>query len=175
MLIYDKTVYCYEIMRTFVPVIDRSYIDMIKIVVNKDKKNTGIFIPIEDFEHIRPSIKSGSLIDKIMDELTESEKMREMKSQSFDSEISLKDSETIQQYKLEEFYITTFLSGKPVYYKDKRCISPSDIIRAEADGSETLINYDWQTNMETEIRKLANRGEGKYAYLLHDPRVLKKK
>jgi hypothetical protein len=145
---------------------------MIKIVVNKNKKNTGIFIPIENFEHIKPSIKAGSLIDRMMDELTESEKMREMKSESFDSDISFKDSETIQQYKLEEFYISTFLSGKPVYYKDKRCSSPSDIIRAEADGSETLINYDWQTNMETEIRKLATRGEGKYAYLLHDPRFL---
>jgi hypothetical protein len=148
---------------------------MIKIVVNKDKKNTGIFIPIEDFEQIKPSIKAGSIIDKMMDELTESEKMREMKQKSFDSEMSMKDSETIQQYKLEEFYISTFLSGKPVYYKDKRCISPSDIIRAEADGSETLINYDWQTNMETEIQKLANQGEGKYAYLLHDPRFLKEK
>ncbi|MDR1341220.1 MAG: hypothetical protein LBK58_14375, partial [Prevotellaceae bacterium] len=105
---------------------------MIKIVVNKNKKNTGIFIPIESFEQIKPSVKAGSLIDRMMDELTESERMREMKSQSFDSDISLKDSETIQQYKLEEFYISTFLSGKPVYYKDKRCSSPSDIIRAEA-------------------------------------------
>jgi hypothetical protein len=148
---------------------------MIKIVVNKDKKNTGIFIPIEDFEQIKPSIKAGSVIDKMMDELTESEKMREMRLNSFNSDISLKDSETIQQYKLEEFYISTFLSGKPVYYKDKRCVSPSDIIRAEADGSEILINYDWQTNMETEIQKLANQGEGKYAYLLHDPRFLKRK
>jgi hypothetical protein len=147
---------------------------MIKIVVNKDRKNTGIFIPIEDFEHLKPSIKAGSMIDKLMDELTESEKMRDMKLKYFDSDLSLKDSETIQQYKLEEFYITTFLSGKPVYYKDKRCTSPTDIIRAEADGSETLINYDWQTNMETEIRKLANQGEGKYAYLLHDPRFLKR-
>jgi hypothetical protein len=148
---------------------------MVRIVVNKDKKNIGIFIPIEDFEHIRPSIKTGSQIDLMMDELTESEKMREMKSQTFESDISLKDSETIQQYKLEEFYIVTFLSGKPVYYKDKRCISPSDIIRAEADGSETLINYDWQTNMETEIQQLSGKGEGKYAYLLHDPRFLNKK
>jgi hypothetical protein len=145
---------------------------MIKIVVNKDKKNTGIFIPIESFEHIKPSVKAGSLIDRMMDELTESEKMREMKSQSFDSDMSLKDSEAVQQYKLEEFYISTFLSGKPVYYKDKRCLSPSDIIRAGADGSEVLINYDWQTNMETEIQKLAGKGEGKYAYLLHDPRFL---
>jgi hypothetical protein len=148
---------------------------MIKIVVNKNKKNTGIFIPIEDFEHIKPSIKAGSVIDKMMDELTESEKMREMKQNSYDSDMSMKDSETIQQYKLEEFYISTFLLGKPVYYKDKRCVSPSDIIRAEADGSETLINYDWQTNMETEIQKLANQGEGKYSYLLHDPRFLKRK
>jgi hypothetical protein len=148
---------------------------MIKIVVNKDRKNTGIFIPIEDFEHIKPSIKAGSVIDRIMDELTESEKMREMKSKTFDADMSFKDSETMQQYKLEEFYIATFLSGKPVYYKDKRCLAPSDIIRAEADGSETLINYDWQSNMETEIQKLAGRGEGKYAYLLHDPRFLKGK
>jgi hypothetical protein len=147
---------------------------MIKVVVNKDKKHTGIFIPVEDFEHLRPSIKSGSMIDKIMDELTESEKMRDMKLQSFDANLSLKDSEVIQQYKLEEFYITTFLSGKPIYYKDKRCVSPSDIIRAEADGSETLINYDWQSNMETEIQRLADKGKGKYAYLLHDPRFLKK-
>jgi hypothetical protein len=148
---------------------------MIKIVVNKDKKNTGIFIPIESFEQIRPSIKAGSLIDKMMDELTESENMREMKLESYDSNISLKDSETIQQYKREEFYISTFLSGKPVYYKDNRCISPSNIIRAEADGSEMLINYDWQTNMETEIQMLAGHGEGKYAYLLHDPRFLNSK
>jgi hypothetical protein len=148
---------------------------MIKIVVNKDKKNIGIFIPIESFEQVRPSIKSGSTIDKMMDELTESEKMREMKQTSYDTEMSLKDSETIQQYKLEDFYISTFLSGKPIYYKDNRCSSPSNIIRAEADGSEMLINYDWETNMETEIRQLANIGEGKYAYLLHDPRFLKAK
>jgi hypothetical protein len=147
---------------------------MIKIVVNKDKKNTGIFIPIEDFEHIKPSIKAGSQIDKIMTELTESEKMRDMKSKPYDSNMSLTESEIIQQYKLEEFYISTFLSGKPVYYKDKRCRSPLDIIRAEADGSEVLINYDWQTNMETEIQILANKGEGKYAYLLRDPRFLSK-
>ncbi|MDR1583944.1 MAG: hypothetical protein LBS55_11945 [Prevotellaceae bacterium] len=145
---------------------------MVKIVVNKDKKNTGIFIPIEDFENIKPSIKAGSQIDKMMDELTESEKMREMKSKSFNADMSLKDSETVQQYKLEEFYISTFLSGKPVYYKDNRCRSPLDIIRAEADGSEIMISYDWQTNMETEIQTLANKGEGKYAYLLHDPRFL---
>jgi hypothetical protein len=146
---------------------------MIKIVVNKNKKHTGIFIPIESFDQIKPSVKAGSLIDKMMDELTESEKMRAMKSENLVSEnISVKDSETLQQYKLEEFYIATFLSGKPVYYKDKRCVAPSDIIRAEADGSETLINYDWQTNMETEIQKLSNPKEGKYAYLLHDPRFL---
>jgi hypothetical protein len=146
--------------------------EMIKIVVNKDKRNTGIFIPIESFGHIKPSIKSGSLIDRMMEELTESENMREMKSQPFDSGMSLRDSEALQEYKREEFYISTFLSGKPVYYKDKRCLLPSDIIRAEADGSEVLINYDWQTNMETEIQQLAGRGEGKYAYLLHDPRFL---
>jgi hypothetical protein len=29
--------------------------------------------------------------------------------------------------------------------------------------------------METEIQKLANQSEGKYAYLLHDPRFLKGK
>ena len=147
---------------------------MIKIVVNKDKKNTGIFIPIEDFEQIRPSVKSGSIIDRMMDELTESEDMREMRRKSFDStDISLKDTEAVQQYKLEEFYIATFLSGKPIYYKDNRCNSPSDIIRAESDGSEVIINYDWETNMETEVRQLAAQGEGKYAYLLHDPRFLK--
>ena len=147
---------------------------MIKIVVNKDKKNTGIFIPIEDFEQIRPSVKSGSIIDRMMDELTESEDMREMRRKSFDStDISLKDTEAVQQYKLEEFYIATFLSGKPIYYKDNRCSSPSDIIRAESDGSEVVINYDWETNMETEVRQLAAHGEGKYAYLLHDPRFLR--
>jgi hypothetical protein len=150
---------------------------MIKIVVNKDRKSTGIFIPIEDFEYIKPSVKPGSFIDKVMDELTESEKVREMKQQSFDvaENISTKATETIQRHQLEEFYITTFLSGKPVYYKDDRCASPTNIIRAEADGSETLINYDWQTNMETEIKKLANPGKGKYAYLLHDPRFFRKK
>jgi hypothetical protein len=100
--------------------------------------------------------------------------MREMRQKSFDaSDISLKDTEAVQQYKLEEFYIATFLSGKPIYYKDNRCNSPSDIIRAEADGSEVIINYDWETNMETEISILAAKGEGKYAYLLHDPRFLK--
>jgi len=148
---------------------------MIKIVVNKDKKTTGIFIPVEDFEQIRPSVKSGSVIDRMMDELTESERMREMKQQSLNSDISLKDSETLQQYQLEEFYISTFLQGKPVYYKDSRCTLPSHIIRAAADGSETLIYYDWETNMETEIQTLALKGEGKYAYLLHDPRFLKNK
>ncbi|MDR2424566.1 MAG: hypothetical protein LBD59_07570 [Prevotellaceae bacterium] len=147
---------------------------MIKIVINKDKKNTGIFIPIEDFERIRPSVKTGSTIDRLMDELTESEKMRDMKQQTFDADISMKDTESIHQYKLEEFYIETFLSGKPIYYKDSRCQNPSDIIRAETDGSETLINYDWETNMEMEIHRLANAGEGKYAYLLHDPRFLMK-
>lgn len=149
---------------------------MVKIVVNKDKKTTGIFIPIEDFEIIRPSVKAGSVIERMMDELTESEKMREMKQQqSLNSEISLSDSETLQQYRLEEFYISTFLQGKPIYYKDKRCTSPHHIIRAEADGSEILIYYDWETNMETEIQTLSMPGEGKYSYLLHDPRFLKNK
>ena len=139
---------------------------MVKIVVNKDKKTTGIFIPVESFDQIKPSIKSGSAIDKMIEKITESEKMREMKQNSLNSEIS----EAMQQ-----FYISTFLMGNPVYYKDNRCLSPSDIIRAAADGSETLINYDWETNMETELKVLSNPGRGKYAYLLHDPRFLRAK
>jgi hypothetical protein len=144
-----------------------------KIVVNRENRNIGIFIPVESFDDVRPSVKAGSVLDKLMDELTEPEEMRRMRNQpAAVNDLSVKDSETLQQYKLENFYIETFRAGKPVYYKDKRCVAPSNIIRADADGSETLINYDWESNMETEIRRLAGKGAGKFAYLLHDPRFL---
>ena len=91
------------------------------------------------------------------------------------SGLSLNQAEEEGFKLVEAEYIKSFISGHSRYYSDERSAGKKQSIRANADGSEDLIEFDRQTGNETLIRNLVPVGKGKYAYLLRDPRFLSQK
>ncbi len=85
---------------------------------------------------------------------------------------SIQEAEELSGKSVEEIYINAFSQGLPIYYKDDRCKNNREAVRAMPDGSEDLIDYDWQIEKECFLKKLAAPGHGKYAYLLKDPRFV---
>ena len=67
---------------------------------------------------------------------------------------------------VEEDYIGAFARGHSRYYEDERCTDEKEVIRAMPDGSEDLVDFDWETREAVFIKKLQPPGKGKYAYLL---------
>lgn len=146
---------------------------MLRIVLDNNRKASGIFVPIEDFEMLKPGLKPHSLIDELIGELSAPEEERKARQQrANEGELTQDEREIAEQYQLEAYYIRCFVSGKSVYYRDERCTKPALLIRADTDGSETLVRYEWETKTCVEIHRLAPPGKGKYAYLLHDIRYI---
>lgn len=146
---------------------------MLRIVLDNDRQPSGIFVPIEDFDMLKPGLKVHSLIYELIDELSVPEEERKTRQRrKTDDELTPEEREISEQYRREDYYIRCFASGNPVYYRDERCRKPTHLIRAETDGSETLVQYDWETKTCKEIHSLASSGKGKYAYLLYDIRYI---
>ena len=89
------------------------------------------------------------------------------------SGLTVKEAEEQSQNNVEAIFIETFAKGFPIYYKDERCTEKRHLIRAMPDGSEDLIDFEWETEKETLIKQLLPPGDGKFAHLLNDPRYLK--
>jgi hypothetical protein len=106
-----------------------------------------------------------------MEELTLSPEIKKFKEEYIlPSGISIKELEKKSRSKIEEIYMDAFSKGLPRYYEDERCAGGEYVIRAMPDGSEDLINFDWETRNEVLVRHLLPPGQGKFAYLLKDPR-----
>ena len=146
----------------------------LKVIVNSDKKPSGVFIPLEDWAELNGTVKPYSPIYDLMEELTlpqTSIKFRE--GYVLPSGVTVKEVEQLSRTNVEAIYIDAFLKGIPRYYEDERCTAEKQAIRAMPDGSEDLTDFDWQTGKQTFIKKLVPAGKGKFAYLLHDLRYLK--
>ena len=65
----------------------------------------------------------------------------------------------------EELYQHAFEKGIPMYYQDNRTKDPDEFIRANPDGSEDLIFYDFENDNRTLVKKLVPPAKGKFAHL----------
>lgn len=86
------------------------------------------------------------------------------------SGLTIQEAEQVSRNNVEEIYIKAFAKELPRYYEDERCTSEKNMIRANPDGSEDLVDFNWKDGTETFIQKLIPPGKGKFSYLLHDAR-----
>jgi len=101
---------------------------------------------------------------------SEYEKFRE--EHILPSGLTPKQAEEEGRRRVEVDYLEAFALGLSRYYEDERCSGERETIRANADGSEDLVDYEWETRKATLLKRLQPAGMGKYAYLLKDPRYL---
>jgi DNA-binding transcriptional ArsR family regulator len=71
----------------------------------------------------------------------------------------------------EELYLEAFARGLSLVYVDERCLREMEMVLARPDGGEDLIYYHVLEGRKEFLRELKAAGEGKYAYLLSDPRM----
>jgi len=70
----------------------------------------------------------------------------------------------------EEWYLEAFARGIAQLYMDARCEGEWEAVRARPDGGEDLVQLHPEAGSQGFIRELKPAGEGRYAYLLRDPR-----
>jgi len=70
----------------------------------------------------------------------------------------------------EEWHLEAFARGISQLYMDERCQGEWEAIRARPDGGEDLVLLHPENGTKEFIQELKPAGEGKYAYLLLDPR-----
>jgi hypothetical protein len=70
----------------------------------------------------------------------------------------------------EMVFIEGFVKGFASYYRDHRSKAPREMIRVNPDGSEDLIAYHESSREDVWIRRLAEPGYSKMAYLFLDSR-----
>lgn len=146
----------------------------LQVVMNNEKKPSGVFIPLEDWAELNDTVRPSSPIYDLMEELTLSPEIRKFKEEyHLSSGRSIKEVERSSRNRIETIYIDAFAKGLPRYYKDDRCTNKKNLIRANPDGSEDLIDFDWKTREEVLVRHLVPTGQGKFAYLLNDSRFPK--
>jgi len=71
----------------------------------------------------------------------------------------------------EELYLEAFARGLSLVYVDERCHREREMILARPDGGEDLILYHPESAKKEFLRELKPAGEGKYGYLIADPRM----
>jgi hypothetical protein len=148
----------------------------LKVIVGSDKKNSGVLIPLEDWEQLNATVKPHTPIYDLMEELTVPADIRSFKEgYILPSGLTIQEGEQVSQKNVEDIYIKAFAKGFPRYYEDERCTGEKNMIRANPDGSEDLVDFNWQNGTEQFIKHLIPAGKGKFAYLLYDPRYLKLK
>lgn len=86
------------------------------------------------------------------------------------SGLTIQEAERVSRNNVEDIYIMAFAKELPRYYEDERCTGEKNMIRANPNGSEDLVDFNWQNGNETFIENLVPSGKGKFAYLLHDAR-----
>lgn len=147
----------------------------LQVVMSNEKKPSGVFIPLEDWAKLNDTVRPSSPIYDLMEELTLSPEIRKFKEEYIlPSGSSVREVERSSGGRIEAIYMDAFANGLPRYYKDDRCMDLQNLIRAMPDGSEDLINFDWKTREEALVRHLLPAGQGKFAYLLNDPRFQNK-
>lgn len=139
----------------------------LQVITDNNKNPYGVFIPIEGWAKLNNTVRPSSPIYELMEKLTlppETQKCK--KEYQLSSGRSIKEVERSSRNRIEGIYIDAFAKGLPRYYKDDGCTSKKNLIRANPDGSEDLINLDWKTREEVLVRHLLPAGQGKFSYLL---------
>ena len=145
----------------------------LKIVLDQNQQASGVFIPLEDWKQLNATVRPNTPLYELMEELTVPNKIREIRQNYIlPSGFTMEEAEHISRSNVEDIYIKAFAKGIPRYYKDERCTGEYNSIKANPDGSEDLVDFDWQTGQDTFIKNLLPAGKGKYSYLLHDSRYL---
>jgi hypothetical protein len=143
----------------------------LKVIVGKDKKDSGVLIPLEDWDQLNTTVKPHTPIYNLMEELTVPAAIRPVKEgYMLPSGLTIQEAEQVSRNNVEDIYIKAFAKELPRYYEDERCTGEKNMIRANPDGSEDLVDFNWQDGTETFIQHLVPPGKGKFAYLLHDAR-----
>lgn len=149
----------------------------LKVVIGKNEAESGVFIPLKDWAQLNATVKPHTPIYDMMEELlTVPADVRKVKEEYIlPSGLTIQEAEQESRSNVEEIYIRAFAKELPRYYEDERCTGEKNMVRANPDGSEDLVDFDWQTGTETFIKNLLPPGKGEFAYLLRDPRYLKLK
>lgn len=86
--------------------------------------------------------------------------------------LTIAETEAATAVTVEEIYIKAFANNVSVPYWSKELGGNNLTILARPDGSEDLASFDAVTDEYHVIKQLSLAGQGKWAYLLKDPRYL---
>jgi len=138
----------------------------IKVLRNKEGILSGLIIPMEQLAEAKASLKEGSELYSIINDLLNDQKTSGIKRESLlAGGRTVFEVEKETQVITDKLYADAFEKGLSMYYKDGRTTAPTEFIRANPDGSEDLVSFDTTKREYTLLKKLVPKGQGHWSYL----------
>lgn len=79
--------------------------------------------------------------------------------------LSISETEKRHDARIEQVYLDYWKKGVSPKYQDERCNEATLFVAANRDGSEDLVRFEPESRTYTHVKRLAEAGKGKYAYL----------
>ena len=140
----------------------------ISSVKNKGGDHAGLFIPLEELSELKENLKETSKMRGFLDKLIEDWKHNnDILDTIMPEGRSIKQTNERSAKTVENLHREAFAKGLPMFYRDERCNKDNkEFIRANPDGSEDLVEYDFDSRSYTFVRHLLPEGKGYWSYIL---------
>jgi len=132
---------------------------------NENGSLSGIMIPAKDFSELKNSVKSDTPLYTYLDGLLTGATGEDLKEIIHQNGLTIAETNKRSALLTEGLYRHAFEKSVPVYYQDDRTSGPDEFIRANPDGSEDLVFYDFDNDTRTLLKNLIPPMEGQFAYL----------
>ncbi|CAN5517769.1 hypothetical protein BH10BAC4_BH10BAC4_23580 [soil metagenome] len=139
----------------------------VKVLKNKSGILSGLVIPVEELNALKGSLKNGTELFGIIEELLNTQQTVYLKNETiFSSGRTVTETEVEAQKITDKLYADAFSKGIPMFYKDCRSRDLTQFIRANPDGSENLVHFDVSKGEYTFIKSLVSSSARYWSYLL---------
>jgi hypothetical protein len=137
----------------------------VKELKNENGSLSGIMIPANDFSELKNSVKSGTPLYTYLDSLLIAATDENHEEITLENGLSIAETNKRSALFTEALYRQAFEKNVPVYYQDERTSGPDEFIRANPDGSEDLVLYDFENDTRSLLKNLIPPAKGQFAYL----------
>ncbi len=97
--------------------------------------------------------------------MTEQQLIQFKKTTYLPNGLSVAETECRMNERIADLYVELWERGLTPKYRDARCKSDKEIIRANADGSEDLLLFNSNDKTYTLLRQLSPEGQGRLTAL----------
>ncbi|WP_158829348.1 hypothetical protein [Mucilaginibacter lacusdianchii] len=115
-----------------------------EIVLDQQQKPQGIFLPLSEWEQIKPSVSKASALYKLMDELTQKD-IFEMDPDEFAVHLAPVAQEATQR---------AFVQGLYVSYRAGLHSPENYFVHEYQNGRKVLVSVDAETGKDHFVRNL---------------------